>query len=474
MNKVVLAVLALVFTPASAHAQSFSSEDLTRRTIERRAVEAVIWGMPAVNMQLMFQAMKDANADFNQVVYWSRLLSWKNQTLTPNPDTIYLFPCFNTKDVGPMVLEIPPASEGADAASLTGSIDDAWQEALEDVGPAGADKGKGGKYLILPPGYKDTVPDGYIVLPSQTYTGFVFLRSNVKSGSDADIAKAVAYGKRTKFYPLSQAANPPPTVFVDAIDVVFDSTILYDLRFFQTLDRFVQREPWLERDKVMIDQLKAIGIEKGKPFDPSPNTQKILSDAAREAHAWLDLKYEGNFTPPFNEGSRWALPAAADVLEGMGTHFAKPDSYPVDGRGVGYSMGYFSPKHLGAGQFYLMTIVDKAGKPFDGGSTYRLNVPANPPVRLYWSATAYDRATHGLIREMPWSSRSSNTPGLAKNADGSVDVYFGPKAPAGKETNWVPTSASGKFEVLFRLYGPEKPLFDKTWKLPDIEKVAVQ
>ena len=105
------------------------------------------------------------------------------------------------------------------------------------------DKGKGGKYLILPPGYKDKAPDGYIALPSQTYAGFALLRSNLKSGSDADIAKAVAYGKRIKFYPLSQAANPPATKFVDAIDVVFDSTIPYDMRFFQALDRFVQREP---------------------------------------------------------------------------------------------------------------------------------------------------------------------------------------------------------------------------------------
>jgi hypothetical protein len=469
-----LGAFAVTWAVTSVLAQNFSPGELANRAIERRAVEAVIWGMPAVNAELMFQAMKDASADFNQVVYWSRLPSWKNQTLTPNPDTIYLFPCFNTKEVGPMVLEVPPANEGADAASLTGSIDDAWQEALEDVGPAGADKGKGGKYLILPPGYKDNVPDGYIALSSQTYAGFALLRSNVRSGSDADVAKAVSYGKRIRFYPLSQAANPPPTVFVDAIDIVFDSTIPYDLRFFQTLDRFVQREPWLERDKAMIDQLKTIGIEKGKPFDPDANTQKILSAAAREAHDWLDLKYEGNFTPPFNDGSRWALPAAADVLEGMGTHFAKPDSYPVDGRGVGYSMGYFSPKHLGAGQFYLMTIVDKAGKPFDGASTYRLNVPPNPPVRHYWSATAYDRATHALIRDQKPSSRSSLSPGLQKNADGSVDIYFGPRAPAGREANWVPTSASGKFEVLFRLYGPEKPLFDKTWKLPDIQRSDAQ
>jgi hypothetical protein len=134
--------------------------------------------------------------------------------------------------------------------------------------PAGVDKGKGGKYLILPPNYKDPVPEGYIALPSQTYTGFGALRSNLKSSNDEDVAKAVEYGKRIKFYPLSEADNPPPTTFVDAIDVLYDSTIPYDLSFFEALDRFVQREPWLDRDRAMIDQLKSIGIEKGKPFSP--------------------------------------------------------------------------------------------------------------------------------------------------------------------------------------------------------------
>ncbi len=447
---------------------AFTPAQLAERTLHRRAVEAVIWGMPAVNAELMFQAMKDAKADFNKVVYWSRPVSWKNQTLTPNPDTIYLMPFYNTKVAGPMVLEIPPVDG---ESSITGSIDDAWQVALEDVGPAGVDKGKGGKYLILPPDYKDEAPDGYIVLRSGTFAGYALLRSNFKTASDADIARAVAYGLRVKFYPLSQAANPPETKFVDANDVLFDSSIPYNLRFFQTLDRFLQREPWLERDKAMIDQLKTIGIETGKPFNPDAKTQKLLNDAASEAHAWLDLKYETVFTPPFNKGTHWALPTLPGVSEGMMTNFAKPDSYPVEGRGVAYSMAYFSAKHLGTGQYYLMTIADNAGKPLDGGSTYRLHVPANAPVKLYWSATVYNRATHALIRNMKWSSRSSNTLGLAKNADGSVDVYFGPTAPDGKESNSVPTSADGNFEVLFRLYGPEKPLFDKTWKLPDLEQV---
>ncbi len=455
---------------AAAKVQDLSAADLARRVVERRAVEAVIWGMPAVNAELIFQAMAEAKADFNQVVYWSRPITWKNQTLTPNPDTIYVFPFFNTKDVGPVVVEIPPADDG----SITGSIDDGWQVALEDVGPAGADKGKGGKYLILPPGYKDKTPAGYMPLASNTFAGFVILRSNLKDGSEADIARAVAYGKRVKIYPLAQAANPPATTFVDAIDILFDSTIAYDLRFFQALDSFVQREPWLERDKAMIDTLKSIGIEKGKPFNPDADTQKTLVDAAREAHAWLDSRYETIFTPPFNEGMHWALPASPAVAEAMQTNFANPAGYPVDDRAVTYSMAYFSAKHIGVGQYYLMTIKDKDGKPFDGASTYRLAVPANAPVKLYWSATVYDRATHALIRDQTWSSRASNTPGIQKNADGSKDVYFGPKAPEGKESNWVPTSSAGQFEVLFRLYGPEKPFFDKAWVLPDVEKVAMK
>jgi hypothetical protein len=113
---------------------------------------------------------------------------------------------------------------------------------------------------------------------------------------------------------------------------------------------------------------------------------------------------------------------------------------------------------------------DKQGKPFDGGSIYRLHVPPNAPVRQFWSATAYDRTTHGLIRDLPWSSRSSQTPGLSKNADGSVDIYFGAKSPEGKESNWVPSKPGEQFEVLFRFYGPERALFEKTWKLPDIEE----
>jgi hypothetical protein len=465
---IVLTTMAFACTTMAAQAQTLSAENLSRRIIEQRAVEAVIWGMPAVNYDLMYQQMLKLGGKPNQIVYWSGLLDWRNQTLTPNPDVIYLMAFFNTKD-GPVVIEIPPADDGV----INGSIMDPWQAALEDVGPAGADKGAGGKYLILPPGYKETVPDGYIALPSANFQGYALLRSILKSGSEADVKTAVAYGKRIKLYPLSQAANPPATVFLDAIGVVYDSTIPYDLRFFQSLDRFVQSEPWLTRDKAMIDQLKSIGIEKGKPFSPDETTQRALNAAAGEAHAWLDLKYETMFSP-YYPGRQWVFPIAPDVIGGLQSQFADPDSYPVDGRGVTYTMAFFSTKHSGIGQYYLMTVKDKDGQHFAGANTYRLIVPAHAPVTQYWSATVYDRATHGLIRDSSRSGRSSQSPGLQTNADGSVDIWFGPRVPEGKESNWVPTNPSGQFEVLFRFYGPQKPVFDKTWALPDIERIAAQ
>jgi hypothetical protein len=220
----------------------------------------------------------------------------------------------------------------------------------------------------------------------------------------------------------------------------------------------------------MIDTLKSIGIEKGKPFAPDQKTQAILRDAIAEARASLDADYEAAFATPYFTSSRWAVPVPPEVIEGLSTNFARTDSYPVDGRGVLYTFAFFSAKHLGQGQFYLVTIKDKAGQALDGGSTYRLTVPPRAPVTLYWSATAYDRTTHALIRGQKSSSRASTSQGLQKNANGSVDVYFGPTAPDGKESNWVPTRAGGQFEVMFRLYGPEKPLFAKTWTLPDIEK----
>jgi hypothetical protein len=454
--------------PETAAGPPSNPAEIADRTVHRRAIEAVIWGMPAVNFELMRRQMVKLGGAANQVLFWSRQATWKNQTLTPNPDTVYVMPFFDTTDVGPVVLEIPPADGGA----IVGSVDDCWQNAIADVGVAGTDHGAGGRYLILPPDHDDVVPDGYLAAPSPTYRSYALLRSNFRSSAERDIAEAVSYGKRVRVYPLSQASDPPDTVFVDAIDVLFDATIPYDARFFDALNAVVQNEPWLVRDKAMIDTLFSIGIAKGRPFMPNEKTRRIFNLAAHEAHAWLANRLNTSFFPPaYFDGGHWHVPACADVIDGMAGDFADPGSYPVDDRAVTYAMGFFSAKHSGAGQLYLMARKDAKGNGLDGGSTYRLHVPAAAPVHQYWSATAYDGVTHTLIRDTACSSRASTSPGLVPNDDGSVDVFFGPAPPEGLSSNWVPTKACTSFEVLFRFYGPDRPLFDKTWKLPDIERV---
>ena len=449
--------------------------NLAQHVTAARAFQAVIWGMPAVNYELLFQAARSAGASTNRIVYWSHLPDWKNQTLTPNPDILYFLAFIDTAKAGPMVLEIPPADEGSViGGSITGSIDDAWQGALEDVGPAGMDQGKGGKYLILPPGgHHGAIPDGHVALPCDTYRSYALLRSNIGGGSDAEIAKAAAYGRRVRLYPLAQAGDPPATTFVDAADQVFDGTIPYDTRFFEALDRFVQREPWLPRDKAMIDILKAIGIEKGKNFAPDATTQSLLDEAATLARGWLEERYLASYGDPYFKGGRWSFPISQSLAEGLTSDFSALAEYPVDARGVLYSFAFFSAKHPGGGQFYLFAIRDKDGEEFDGAKSYRLTIPANPPVTLYWSVTVYDRATHAFIRDQTRLSRASNSLGLEKNEDGSVDIFFGPQPPPGKAGNWAPTGGSGRFEVIFRFYGPQKPLFDKEWVLPDIENTGI-
>jgi hypothetical protein len=464
MKRELLVALALFCLPGSAVAQVRSADDNLARS---RAVEAVIWGMPAVNYDLMLQEALKAGAKENEIVYWGKPADWHNQTLTPNPDAIYLMTFYNTKVVGPIVIEVPPAG---DDGSLTANIDDLWQMPLEDAGPAGADQGKGGKYLILPPGFGGTVPDGYIVLRPATYAGFALLRSTLNSHDQQDVDKAVAYGKRIQAYPLSAAANPPTTKFTDVKDAVFDSTIKYDPSFFTSLDRIIQSEPWLERDRAMIDQLRSLGIEKGKPFAPDTRTKALLETAIKEARAWLDARYDASFVP-FFEGSRWSLPVPKPFLEEIQSGYIDRDQYFVDARGVTYTFGFIGIKRLGSGQIYLLTIRDRDGQTFAGAESYRLHVPPNVPAEQYWSMTAYDRETHALIKGVDRASRSSNARELQTNADGSVDIWCSPTPPKGQDTNWVPTDPKREFELMFRLYRPTKALFDKTWTLPDLVKV---
>jgi hypothetical protein len=281
---------------------------------------------------------------------------------------------------------------------------------LQDAGLLGVDKGKGGKYLVLPPGYKDKVPSGYIPLQSDTLGGYILFRSNFKSHSDADVQASTDYGKQMKVYPVAQAAHPPATVFTDAKDVDYDSTIKYDASFFDNLNHVIQSNPWIDRDRVMIDQLASIGIEKGKPFQPSDQLKATLNSAAKDAHDSLYAMYDAGFPPFFSANSRWLFPGYPELANAYTLAYADPDHYPVDKQAVVYTVGYVGIKVMGGGQMYLISIKDKDGNAFDGSKTYKQTVPPNAPVKQYWSLTAYDRELHTLIKGVNRASRSSEIP----------------------------------------------------------------
>jgi len=458
-------VCALTFI-STANAQVSSSDELDRRTLERRAVEAAIWGMPIVSLDAMRQAFfRDAGAKYGDIVYLSQPSDWKFLLTTPNNSTRYVYFSFNTQIDGPVVLEVPAAV----GAGLFGTMLDAWQVPLADVGPAGEDLGKGGKYLLLPPGFKGDVPPGYFPVHSETYNGYAVFRAVSQSSSEVDVANAIALVKQLKLYPLSKAANPPATRFVDMFGKVFDGIVRYDESFYASLAKMVNEEPVLPRDKEMLGMLRTLGIEKGKEFKPDDATQAVLRQAINEAHAWFMRRlvtYGERYWPDRN----WDVPVPS-VAPKTAFTWEAADYFDVDARGIGFFSFCAPPKKLGAATFYVGTFKDRDGELLRGDTTYRLNVPANVPAKQFWAVTVYGHEDAAFIRNSARSSIDSYDQKVKKNPDGSVDIYFGPTPPAGQEANWIPTPAGKGWFPFFRFYGPDKPLFDKTWKLPDIEKL---
>jgi hypothetical protein len=460
---VLLAQQATAEPTSSAETQGNSPRELQSRLVARRAIDAVIWGVPAVSLDMMRQAyFRDGQAHYNDIIWWPKGSGWKNQSLATNTVVRYIYFFANTKNDGPVVFELPPATEGA---GFYGTLMDAWQVPLADVGTGG----KGGKYLILPPGYTGEVPSGYTVLRPKTYNTYTLVRSILASNSEADVSRGDALVKQIRVYPLSKVSSPPAQRFKDMTDILYQPAVPYDASFYVSLARVINEEPVNPMDLQVLGMLLPLGIEKGKAFAPDSATRKVLDAAAREAHAWL-LDGIARVTMPWWPGEHWGLPSAP---VGVKTTFLweVPEYFDVDGRGITLADWFGPVAVLGKASAYLATFFDNTGAPLQGQHTYRLHVPANVPVREFWSITPYDMETSALFFNSPQLEVSSMNKSLQKNPDGSVDVYFGPKAPAGKESNWVYTAAGKQWFPWFRFYGPTESLADKSWKMADIEKV---
>jgi hypothetical protein len=457
--------LALAAPARAQQATTFSPQELSQRTTERRAVEAAIWAMPIVSFGVMRQAFfRDAKAKYNDIMFWSRPGGWKLQCLTPNTSVRYVFSFINTRQDGPVVVEVPATGD----AALNGTIIDAWQVPLTDVGIAGEDHGKGAKYLLLPPDHRGEAPTGYIAVPMKTYNGFIGLRVITKSEDEAAARNALAYLRLIRIYPLS-ASTAPQSTFIDMADTLWDAVPRYDGSFYASLSEMVSEEPVQVGNAAMMGMLSTLGIGEGKQFKPDEPTrcaEVFGKGGARMAHGpardygsayWLDSKWDVP-VPPIGpkSGFTWEANGVLDV----------------DARGIAFSSFFCPPKKLGTGQFYLVTFFDNGGQRLRGGETYRLRVPGDVPVSQFWSVTVYEHATCALIREVTRPSIDSYDTKASRNADGSMDVYFGPKAPEGREANWIPTVADDDWFPYFRFYGPQESLFTKNWRLPEIEKMS--
>ena len=462
-QQIVVAALLGSLAFSSANAQNFSSEELHKRTVERRAVDAVIWGVPLVGEDACKQAsFRDGKATYNDIVWWPKGGGWMNQSPTPNVNTRYMYFFCNTKQDGPVVVELPPAVPGA---SFYGTIEDACYVPLVDIGF----EGKGGKFLVLPPNYTGDVPAGYSVVRPATFNTMTLLRSILDSASEADVKAGNDLVNQVKVYPLSKAANPPAQRFLDMSDVMFNGLLAYDASFFTSLARVLNEEPIQPRDMEMMGMLLPLGIEKGKEFKPDAADMALLDSAAKEALAWLMDKAATDVTPWWPD-SQWCLPSPPSTVPTM-FKWELPNYFDVDGRGIGLSQYFCPTAKLGTGSFYFGTFHDHSGNPLEGGNNYKLHVPAGVPVRQFWSITVYSLKTSSFFLHAPNLTLGSLDKDLKKNADGTVDIYFGPKAPTGQESNWLYTQSGQKWFPWFRLYGPEKAVFDKSFKLPDIEQL---
>ena len=467
-----------------------------------RAFEAFVNTMQGVNAAAIRKGLQDIGVKDNEIILFSKLMDSNSLFLTANADTVYFIGTLDLTN-GPMVLETPPGA--------LGTLDDMWWRWVIDFGAPGPDRGAGGKYLILPPGYDGQVPEGgFYVAQSRTNRVLILGRMFMENNDPAPTAETIK--KYTKIYPyevggvgtsiaefltgkarLGRVTPPPATVFHEGSGKVMNTVPPNDFSYFELLNQAVQDEPATALDPELMGPIAAIGIVKGKPFAPDERMRKILTEAAAVGNAtsrslfmaprasdWY--YYPGsawsNFL--FVSGYEFETPIPMITPEGVkpfpATGYRTLDARSAFFYGITGITPAMAMRLPGIGSQYLLAFQDAGKQFFDGSKTYKVTLPKGIPEAKFWSLTVYDNQTRSMLatpqRYPRAGSQSFPSPAAEADASGVTTVYFGPKQPAGVgRGNWIQTTPGKGWFVILRLYSPLEPFFDKSWRPSEIELV---
>jgi hypothetical protein len=433
----------------------------------QRAVQAYLWALPMASYGAMADAHWALGADNHTVIVADKLAEPRQLALTANRDTVYMSGVLDLRE-GPMVMELPPG--------LLGTMNNLWQQPLVDLGgPFSPEQYRGGRFLILPPGYDGPLPAiHHHIAHSDTNIVVFYLRGIPRT--QADIPEIVEQIKTYRQYRLDEAADPPETRFVSLAGK--DANLLTNegFAFFETLARYINENPPRPQDMAMLGMLETLGIVHGQAFEPDERMKAILTEAATVGRAMAESLA---FAPRVPKEVVYAYPGERHWKKIFFSDptFHEPEYMAIDLRtkyayeaiGTAKSMVVSVP---GQGSQYIGAYQDSDGSWLTGDHTYRIRLPKNVPANMFWSLTVYDNDTRSMIRNEHGRPLVGSVHGAVANEDGSYDLFFGPEQPKDvPEANWVQTKPGKGWFVYLRLYGPEQPYFDQTWKPGDPELV---
>jgi hypothetical protein len=438
-----------------------------------RGTEVFLNFIPACSIEaIRLSFVTQGAGKSNQAIIFDDLCDSNPLLLTANTDTVYCLALLDLEADGPTVVEIPPGCG-------PGTVNDAFFRFVTDMGAPGPDRGAGGKYLLVPAWYEGELPKDkteggdYFIARSPSQVNVLVLRGFLVDGKPD--ASSQMFRSGLKIYPLAGAAHPPPMEFANVSRLSFNTIHANDFEFYEELDHVIQREPLELFDPELRGLAAAIGIRKGQKFAPDGRMRQILTDAVAVGNATARAIAFRNRDPRSSlyPNSQWRAGF-------VGGDYRWLDGDGMGGRNFDARTGFFyvatvntpamALEMVGRGSQYAFISADKDGGDLDGARTYRLNIPPNAPAKDFWSVVIYDPQTRSELQtSQPFPSKNNQRDQLIANADGSVDLYFGPEAPAGKEANWIATVPGKGWFALFRLYGPLAPWFDKTWKPGEIE-----